>query len=88
MLRSETFNYRLRNGSQLEVTAEGIPYRDEYGQAWINSFMIGFMLLPTPNYDGAVEALRADLGMVKNEAEERLVELFDQDTGHKGRETK
>jgi hypothetical protein len=74
----DEFTHKLKNGSEVVVSAEAWVYRDEFGQGWIEDLEMGFSIVDTRHYEDAVKCLGSELGAIKARLEDRLMESHDE----------
>lgn len=73
------FLHKLRCGVIVTISADaGRVYRDEQGQAWIEEMELGFAFMDTTRYFDAINCLQVELGAIKHEAEDYLVNAYDE----------
>ncbi len=72
------FEFKLRNGSVVVVQGEALVYRDEFDVAWIENLKVSFSIMETKHWVDAANCLQLQLGEIKGDLEDRLVETFDE----------
>lgn len=73
------FEHKLRCGVIVTVSADAESvYRDEFGEAWIIGMEVGLAFMDTTRFVDAIHCLQSEMGRIKTEAEDRLVNAHDE----------